>query len=72
MTAAQEEALAKADALLREHFESSVIIAETLDEDGENHAFNLNYDGGLTYCIGMCARAQARLTQKALINETGQ
>jgi hypothetical protein len=63
--------LAETDALIAElkgRFPRGLLIAGAKDTPGDNSSetFFLDYYHGLTICIGLAARAQARLTAHAL------
>jgi hypothetical protein len=61
LTEAQNEAVEKAWALMREHFDGAVLIFDTETKDGNDTLFGVNYQGGVNRSIGLTQRANFRL-----------
>lgn len=65
LTPAQKQARDKAWEILKEHFDSAVLIFDTEVKEGTDRAFQANFDGGITMAIGLCDRARMRFSQMA-------
>lgn len=65
MTAAQNEAIEKAKAILMDHFESLVIATRSTDENLKDE-MNTDWHGPISDCLGMAVISQERIRSIAV------
>lgn len=63
MTQAQEQAITRILEIAREHFEASLIVVETENDDNTDTRETI-YHGGVSRAIGLAVLAQDRLRQQ--------
>jgi hypothetical protein len=65
-TAPQQQVMEKVWELLREHFDSVVLLVDTENSEGTDRVFEMRWHGGVTTSIGLCERGRARIERHAM------